>query len=453
MRRRWRNWGRTVVAHPCAQLFPRSEQDLCEIVRSAARAGERVKAIGAGHSFSAIAATEGRLLRLDRYARVLRVDRERLTAKVQAGIPLCRLSEELLAHGLALPNLGDIAYQSIAGAISTATHGTGRKLGNLATFVRDLSLVGADGEVLKCSPDDRPELFRVARVGLGALGIISTVTLQCVSAFPLHALEMPLRLDAVLEALDEHVDGNDHFEFFWVPHTGWALTKRNNRTEQPIAPRGRLAEFRDEVLWSNLAFGLVCRLGRLRPEWIPWLSRALPSSGRVEYVDHSHRVFASPRLVRFSEMEYAIPRAAAREAISRLVEMVKARGFLLSFPVEVRFVAADDIPLSPAYGRETCYIAVHVFHGMPYEPYFRAVEEIMRSYSGRPHWGKIHFQGEDTLRGLYPEWERFQAVRRALDPAQRFVNPYLIRVLGSPAEGEGPFRSSSQAGAIPEPAA
>jgi len=450
---RWRNWGRTVVAHPRAQLHPRSEQDLCEIVRSAARAGERVKAIGAGHSFSAIAATDGRLLRLDRYARVLGVDRERCIAKVQAGIPLSRLSQELLAHGLALPNLGDIAYQSIAGAISTATHGTGRKLGNLATFVRGLSLVGPDGELLECSAQARPELFHAARVGLGALGILSTVTLQCVPSFLLHALEMPIRLDAVLEALDEHVDGNDHFEFFWVPHTGWALTKRNNRTHEPLAPRGRWAEFRDEVLWSNLAFGLICRLGRLRPEWIPRLGRTLPSPGRVEYVDHSHRVFASPRLVRFAEMEYAIPRAAAREALSRLVEMVKARGFLLSFPVEVRFVAADDIPLSPAYGRETCYVAVHVFQGMPYEPYFRAVEEIMRSYGGRPHWGKIHFQSEDTLRGLYPEWERFQALRRALDPEQRFANPYLTRVLGSPSQGEGPFRSSSQARATPHPAA
>jgi len=429
---RWRNWGRTVVARPRAAFRPRSEPELCEIVRSAAHEGSRVKAVGAGHSFSAIAATDGRLIRLDRYAGVLRVDRAQRTAKVQAGIRLRQLSETLLAHGLALPNLGDIAYQSLAGAIATATHGTGRTLGNLATFVRGLSLVAADGEVLACSPDERPELFRAARVGLGALGIVSTVTLQCVPAFPLHALEMPIRLDAVLEALDEHIDGNDHFEFFWVPHTGWALTKRNNRTDRPLAPRGRWTEFRDDVLLGNLAFGLLCRLGRFRPQWIPRLSHALPSSGRVDYVDQSHRVFASPRLVRFAEMEYAIPRPAAREAISRLVAMVKERGFLLSFPVEVRFVAADDIPLSPAYGRETCYIAVHVFHGMPFEPYFRAVEEIMSDYGGRPHWGKIHFQSADTLRALYPEWERFQAVRRALDPEQRFANPYLIRVLGSP---------------------
>jgi len=433
----------------CALPISTTEHALCEIVRDAVRAGEPVKAIGAGHSFSAIAATDGRLVRLDRYARVLSVDRERRTAEVQAGIPLYRLSQALLAEGLALPNLGDIAYQSVAGAISTATHGTGRRLGNLATFVRALSLVTADGELLECSTAERPEIFHHARVGLGALGIISTVTLQCVPAFALHALEMPMRLDAVLESLDEHVDGNDHFEFFWVPHTGWALTKRNNRTDRPLAPRGRVVEFRDDVLWSNLAFGLGCRLGRLRPAWIPRLARALPGRGRVEYVDHSHRVFASPRLVRFAEMEYAIPRTAAKEAISRLVEMVKARGFLLSFPVEVRFVAADDISLSPAYGRETCYVAVHVFGGMEYEPYFRAVEEIMRSYGGRPHWGKIHFQGEETLRGLYPEWEGFQAVRTALDPEQRFANPYLTRILGSRRDGPEPFRASSQAGATP----
>jgi L-gulonolactone oxidase len=157
--------------------------------------------------------------------------------------------------------------------------------------------------------------------------------------------------------------------------------------------------------------------------------------------------------VRFAEMEYAIPRAAARQAISCLVAMVKARAFLLSFPVEVRFVAADDIPLSPAYGRESCYIAVHVFQGMPYEPYFRAVEEIMRSHGGRPHWGKIHYQGEDTLRGLYPEWERFQALRRTLDPDECFANSYLTHVLGKPTQRAGPFRASSQAGATPGPAA
>jgi len=449
MSQRWRNWGRTVVAYPRAQFHPTTEEALCQIARAASRAGEPVKAIGAGHSFSPIAATDGWLVRLDRYTRVLSIDRERRTAKVQAGISLHRLSQALLAHGLALPNLGDIAYQSIAGAISTATHGTGRRLGNLATFVRSLSLVTAQGAVLECSAGERPELFHHARVGLGALGIISTVTLQCVPAFALHALEMPMRLDAVLEALDEHVDRNDHFEFFWVPHTGWALTKRNNRTDRPLAPRRRFEEFRDDVLLSNLAFGLLCRLGRLRPAWIPRLARALPGRGRVEYVDHSHRVFANPRLVRFAEMEYAIPREAAKEAISRLVEMVKARGFLLSFPVEVRFVAADDIPLSPAYGRETCYVAVHMFRGMEYEPYFRAVEEIMGSYGGRPHWGKIHFQGEQTLRELYPEWQGFQAVRRALDPKQRFANPYLVRILGSLGDGPDPFRPSSQARATP----
>jgi L-gulonolactone oxidase len=442
-----------VVAHPQTLHVPRNEQELRESVLGAARAGERVKAIGAGHSFSEIAATDGRLVRLDRYARVLEVDRERRTATVEAGIRLHRFSQELLQHGLALPNLGDIDSQSIGGAISTATHGTGRTLGNLATFVRALSLVGGEGELLRCSPDERPELFRAARVGLGALGILSTVTLQCVPAFSLHALEMPMRMDAVLEALDELVEGNDHFEFFWVPHTGWALTKRNNRTDRTPNPRGPFREFWDDVLRSNLAFGLLCRLGRWHPDWIPRLAHALPGAGPVEYVDQSHRVFASPRLVRFSEMEYAIPRAAAREAVARVMEMVKARGFLLSFPVEVRFVAGDDIPLSPAYGRESCYIAVHMFQGMSYEAYFRAVEEIMRGYGGRPHWGKIHFQSADTLRGLYPEWERFQVARGALDPAQRFANPYLIRVLGSaPSDGD-PFRASSPRGATPRPAA
>lgn len=410
------------------------------IVREAASAGERVKVVGAGHSFTGIALTDGRLIRLDRYRAVLHIDRERRRATVQAGIPLRRLNEELDAHGLALENLGDIADQSIAGAIATATHGTGRRFGGIATQVVAMRLIAGDGSVVDCSPEQEPEVFRCARVGLGALGIVSTVTLQCAPAFRLHAIEEPLRVDAVLEALNEHVDGNDHFEFFWLPHTGWALTKRNRRTDEPPAPRGRWREFRDDILFQNVAFGLMCRLGRLRPALIPRLARLAPSAGRTEYIDKSYRVFATPRLVRFYEMEYAIPREAAREALNQVRDFVAKSGLRISFPVEVRFTAADDIPLSTAYGRETCYIAVHVYRGMPYQQYFTAVEQIMDGYGGRPHWGKLHCQTAETLAPRYPEWEAFQQVRRRLDPEGRFSNQELERVLGRAQDSAGTAR-------------
>jgi L-gulonolactone oxidase len=428
--RSWRNWAGSQLCAPSSVRRPVEESSLVRIVEEAASRGERVKAVGSGHSFSAIALTEGCLVDLTRYAAVLASDLERGAVTVQSGIRLSRLSEELHRRGLALPNLGDIAYQSVAGAISTATHGTGVRLGNLSTLVTGLRMVSGKGELVECSVSSQPDLLRVARVGLGALGLISTVTLSCVPRFRLRAVERVERLDAVLEGLDEAVRENEHFELFWIPHTGFALTKRNNRTEAPLAPRSPLRELTQDVLVGNLVFGALCRLGRLNPSWIPRLPRWMPSTGQVDYVDRSDRVFTSPRLVRFVEMEYAIPREAAAEAVRGVRRFVEESGQLVSFPVEVRFVAADDIPLSPAYGRESAFVAVHVYRGMPYEEYFRGVERIMRDFEGRPHWGKIHFQSAETLARLYPEWDRFQEARARLDPAGRFSNSHLDRVLG-----------------------
>ena len=222
----------------------------------------------------------------------------------------------------------------------------------------------------------------------------------------------------------------DHVEFYWVPHTGWALTKRNRRTDDPAAPRGRAKEVIDDLILPNLAFGALCRIGRRRPGWIPRMAKILPSTGRLEYTDRSDRVFTSPRKVHFYEMEYAIPRDAVPEALNRARALVDESGIQLSFPVEVRVVAPDDIPLSTAHDRATGYIAVHVYQGTPYDAYFQGVERIMDTYGGRPHWGKMHFQGHETLADRYPRWYAFQAVRRRLDPDGRFTNPYLQRVLG-----------------------
>jgi L-gulonolactone oxidase len=349
---------------------------------------------------------------------------------MQAGIPLRVLSEALAARGLAMENLGDIANQSIAGAISTATHGTGARFGGLATQVVGLELITGDGSVVSCSAGEEGELFQAARVGLGALGVLSKVTLQCVPGFNLRAVEEPMRLDHVLDHFDEYAADNDHFEFFWVPHTAWALTKRNNRTDEPPGGRGRLGEFRDRIVLENVAFGALCRAGRLRPSWIPRMSRVLPNVGRSEYVERSYRVFTTPRLVHFYEMEYSIPRSSVVAAVRDVVEFVNRSGLYLSFPVEVRVTAADQIPLSTATGRPSAYVAVHVYKGMPYEEYFRGVEAIMDPLGGRPHWGKLHYQTASTLAPKYPQWESWQAVRRRLDPEGRFANPYTDRILG-----------------------
>jgi L-gulonolactone oxidase len=399
-------------------------------VKTAGSAGHPVKVVGAGHSFTDIACTSGYQVHLDRYNRVLAVDRDAATVTVQSGITLAELNRKLDSERMALPNLGDIAYQTVAGAISTSTHGTGAQLGGLATQVTAIDLVTADGSVVSCSESEEREIFNAARVSLGALGILGTVTLQAVPAFNLHVVEEPMRIDDLLGHIDEHVASNDHFEFFYIPHTSWALTKRNNRTDRPLAPRGKWQEFRDDVLMQNVAFGAVCRLGRIRPAWIPRLAKALPSSGRVEYTDKSWRVFASPRYVHFYEMEYAIPQASVVDVLRRLRAWIDASGLRISFPVEVRFTAPDDIWLSTASGRESCYIAVHVYQGMPYEQYFRGVESIMDTVGGRPHWGKMHYQSSLTLASRYEHWGAFQKVRHRLDPEGRFANAYTERVLG-----------------------
>ncbi len=431
---KWRNWGRTQSCNPVALARPSSEEQIRSIVEDAARRGRTVKVRGAGHSFTDIACTDGVMVSLDRYNRVLDVDRNSGTVTVQAGISIKQLNEELAKVGLAMSNLGDIAYQSIAGAISTATHGTGIHLGNLATFVTHMTLVCADGSTLRCSPEADETVFRAAQVSLGSLGVISTVTLRCEPAFNLHAREEGADLDSVLGSLGEHIADNEHFEFFWFPHSSVVHMKRNNRTDLRATRRRPWKAFKSEIIMSNLAFGLVCRYGRARPEKIPSLMRNVVASGigKMQKIDRSDHIYASPRLVRFSEMEYAIPRRNAREAIEELRTMIDERGFKVNFPVEVRFVAGDDILLSPAHGRETCYIAVHLYRGMDYQSYFRAVEEIMMSFDGRPHWGKLHFRDADSLSRTYPRWSDFIDVRNKLDPDGRFRNAYLDRVLGPP---------------------
>jgi L-gulonolactone oxidase len=410
---------------------PGTEDELAQVVKRAASEGRTVKVVGSGHSFTDIACTNGVQVQLDRYGDVLDVDRATGRVTVEAGATLGRLNDQLWAMGLALPNLGDIAYQTVSGAISTSTHGTGLRLGGLATMVAGLRLVTGDGSVVSASAEENADLFQAARVGLGALGALSHVTLQAVPAFNLRAVEEPMRMDAVLDGIDQLAEENDHFEFYWVPHTKWALTKRNNRTDDPVGGRSKAKEFVERTLLENVAFGAVCRVGRWRPSLIPRLSKAIPSTGRSEYVQRSYKVFTSPRYVHFYEMEYSIPREAVVDALRSLMRWVDSSGLQLSFPVEVRFARGDDIWLSTANGSGgRCYIAVHVYQGMPFEQYFRGVESIMDPLGGRPHWGKLHYQTAATLAPKYPDWNRFQQVRGQVDPEGRFANAYLDRVLG-----------------------
>jgi len=426
---KWKNWAGNQVARPEAVEDPRDEEALAQVVGRAHGQGRALKVVGSGHSFTAAAVADDVLIDLRLLTHVGEVDAKTGEIEVGGGITIAALNEALAAQGRALANLGDIAYQSIAGAISTSTHGTGVRLTGIAGQVVAMTVIDGTGAEQRVVPADG-DRFRAAQVGVGALGVITSVRLATVPAFVLAAVEEPMRLDKVLGSLDEHVAANDHFEFFWIPHTGWAMTKRNNRTTHPADPMPRLREWWQKSFLENTAFGALNRVGRAMPSMIPRLATALPSAGRVTYSNSSHKVFASARRVRFVEMEYAIPREACAEAVDRVRRLIDDKGFRVSFPVEVRFTAGDDAFLSTAHGRPSAYIAVHMYKGTPFEDYFRGVEQIMADYAGRPHWGKMHFLDARALAPLYPHWDDFLAVRRHFDPAGTFVNSYVGRVFG-----------------------
>ncbi len=423
----WRNWAGNQRTDPVRTIVARDTGDVVDAVKAAACDELRIKALGSGHSFTAIAVPDGVALVAPADPAMLRVDGTGL-ATVPAGMTLRVLNGLLWDRGWALPNLGDIDAQTVAGAISTGTHGTGATHQGLAAQVRGIELVQADGSVLACSANENADVFAAARVGLGALGILVTVTLQAVPAFRLHAVEAALPLD---HALDVLAGDDDHVEFYWFPHTDVAATKRNNRTEAEGPVRGRRAEWVGDELLGNGAFALACRLGAAAPRLVSSINRVTAGQfAAAEYVDRSYRVFTSPRRVRFLEMEYAVPRAALPEAFAGLRRAVERHGQAVTFPVEVRVAAADDIPLSTACGRDCAYLAVHVHHREPHEAYFGAVEAVMRALDGRPHWGKLHTRAAADLSAAYPGFDAFVALRDRLDPERRFGNAYLERVLG-----------------------
>lgn len=429
----WTNWAGNVRCLPSQADEPATEGEIVALVRRAANTGGRVKVVGAGHSCSPIAAPDqAHLVSLRRYHRVLAVDRQARTVTVQAGIRLADLNTFLAAHGLALSNLGAIAEQSVAGAISTGTHGTGVRFGGLAEQVIGLTLVTAEGEVLALSAQREPDIFAAAKVGLGCLGVISTATLACEPRFNLQLLERPASLAGTLRGLD-HLLQAEHFGFWWVPHTGRVYQRAANRTTRAAAGQAPapLAWVRDVLLGSYAHAGALWAT-RSRPGVVPHINRTFRHLlfGRVrEQIGRSDRIFTSTIRVRQEVMEYALPLGQAGTALRQLSSLTDERGFHAHLPVDVRFSAADTAWLSPAYGRPTCYIGIIAYRpfgrDLPHEAYFRAVDELLSSLGGRPHWGKRHYRSGADLRGKYPRWDAFQAVRAHLDPNGMFLNAHL----------------------------
>ncbi|MCI4659352.1 D-arabinono-1,4-lactone oxidase [Cryobacterium zhongshanensis] len=429
----WRNWARSESVRPIRIERPTSVAAVQRAVIAAAKSGMSIKAVGSGHSFSGIAVAPGVLLDLADLAGLVGVDTNTGRVTLAAGTRLHRIRGLLAPYGLALANMGDVDRQTISGATSTGTHGTGSAFGGLATQIVGLTLVTGDGGLLHVSETENAEIFPAARLGLGALGILVDVTIQCVPAFLLHAVEQAEPLAEVLDTFDERSRTADHFEFYWFPHTEKALTKTNTRLDPASgrAPLAPVSRWIDDELLANGAFGALCTVGAVVPQTVPTINRfAERFMARREYTDASTRIFVSRRAVRFHEMEYALPIAAIPAAVREVRELIQRSGWRISFPIEVRSAAADDVWLSTAHGRETGYIAVHRFYRENPGEYFAAVEAIMRAHDGRPHWGKMHTRDAESLREAYPHFDDFLAVRDRLDPERRFGNRYLDRVLG-----------------------
>lgn len=430
----WRNWAGTASSVPRRVLTPTGTADVVAAVRDAAGRGGTVKMVGAGHSFTPIGAPEDVMLSPHGLRGVVEVDRAAMIVTALAGTPLHELNAELERHRLSLHNMGDIAEQTLAGATSTGTHGTGGVTASLSAQLAAVELVIGDGTVLRTSRTEHPEVFAAVRTGLGALGVLTRLTFDVEPLGVLEAHERPMRWDDALAAYDDLVAASHHTDAYWFPHTDVVLVKTNDRLDlspEEAVPLGRLRRWLDDELVANTAFGALNAVGNRLPSTVAPLGRL---AGRLQserrYSDVPHRVFTSPRRVRFKEMEYAVPREAGLDALREVRSLVERRGWRVSFPVEVRHTPADDVTLSTSSGRESMYLAFHVNAATDHTAYFGGVEELLVGHGGRPHWGKLHTRTAVDLSAVYPRWEEFAALRDRLDPHRVFGNAHLRRVLG-----------------------
>ncbi len=424
----WHNWSGSVQSSPREIVKPGSINHLTKAIGAYGREGRHIRVVGAGHSFTPLVQTDDVLMSLDQLQGIEAIDTERQTVTVLGGTRLKALGEALLAQGVAQENLGDIDVQSIAGAISTGTHGTGIRFGTLSTQIDGLTLVTSAGELLECSPNQNSEIFKAAQVSVGTLGVIAKVRLRVVPAKRLRFQSHREKLAKCIANLDQYKQQNSHFEFFWLPYTQWVQAKFLNETDAPATGSNLWGKF-NKVVLENGVYWMLSECCRLAPRLCQPISKfSATAIASVNEVDYSHRLYATPRMVRFQEMEYNIPAEHFKTVIAEIQECITRQQFAVHFPVECRFVHADDIWLSPAYQRESAYIAVHMYRGMPYQDYFQHIEAIFKRYQGRPHWGKMHTQTAESLAALYPRWHDFRRIRAALDPQGIFLNDYLRRL-------------------------
>ena len=417
----WRNWSGNQRCEPEQRIAPDSVEALQALLKDTSG---KVRPVGAGHSFSPLVPTDGTIVSLSRLEGVVSHDSSRQQATMWAGSRLGALGKPLEERGQALINMPDIDEQALAGCIATATHGTGAGIGCMSSLVTGLQLVDARGEVWECSRENNPELFEAARVSLGALGIITQVTMQTTAPYRLRRESVWRSFDEILELADGMADTHRNFEFFYIPFSGMGFTDVHDLTDEPISSTERmdgnsgvqdLQQARDWLSWSPTVRELI-------------LGSYMKTLEDEVVIENSWKNYASERNVRFNEMEYHLPREHGLQALREVREALESRHHEVFFPIEFRYVAADDLWLSPFNGRPSCSIAVHRYFEEDFEPYFRTIEPIFHKYGGRPHWGKLNTLTAADFRAMYPRWDDFKAVRREMDPEGRFLNAYLAEL-------------------------
>ncbi|GAA4720356.1 D-arabinono-1,4-lactone oxidase [Nocardioides conyzicola] len=431
----WINWSGLESARPTRVEEPADTAAVVAAVERARTERTTVKMVGTGHSFTAVSAPEHTMLRPTRLGGIVSVDREAMTVTALAGTQLKVLNRELAALGLSLHNMGDIDEQTLAGATSTGTHGTGGIWASLSAQIAGLELVTGTGEVVRATADENPDILEFARLGIGALGVLTTITFRVEPLFVLEADETPMSWDEALDGFDQRVAEHHHVDTYWFPHTDRMMTKTNDRLAIGVdeaEPLSRWRAWLDDEFLSNTAFGALNHVTNRFPGSIRRVNQVTARllSART-YSDAAHKVFVSPRTVVFREMEYAVPREAGIAALREARAALEASSLNITFPVEIRVTPADDIPLSTSTGRDSMYLAFHTHRDADHLEYFALLEPIMRAHDGRPHWGKVHTRTAADLAPAYPRFEEFLAMRDRLDPDRVFANAYLRRVLGS----------------------
>lgn len=427
--RDWQNWVGYETAQPEQKLSPSSVAELQDIIKKARTDKKRIRVTGAAHSFSGCAKPEEIAITLHHMRGLISVDKDTKLATLHAGTYLYEIGEALKAHGLALENMGDVQAQTLAGAVSTATHGTGITLGSIANQVMRWEWVDGRGEIHTHhrGDPDTDELGDALHVSLGMLGVFTKLTLRVVELYGLKEHNQLLDFEEGLEGFYEGVHSHRHLEWFLFPGTNKIQQKTLSiMPPAPMTARQKRQDKFDSIVTLNGAFYVLCELARIKPSLTKQVSAisasAIPNTEREGY---SYEVFPTPRGVKFNESEYFIRLADFDECISEINHILLADNKGSHFPIEVRTHKGERGMLSPTQGEDCAILSFHVYKGMDSEPLFMWLYEYMKKWQGRPHWGKVNKLSNVELQTLYPKLGRFLEIRHQYDPDNVFINRWL----------------------------